>query len=261
MGSLAGKRAVVTGAASGIGRSSAIEFAAQGAAVVLGDIDARVHDVAATIRERGGVARGVTADVTDERAVRALCAVAVTDLGGLEVMFANAGIVGSIAPVVELTEHDWRRQWGVNVLGVFYCLKHAALHMVDHGGGAILLMASVAGLRAGGGPAHYSACAAAVINLALNAAVQLADTSVRVNVLCPGLVESGMTRPIFEAARAAGKEHLIGQLNPLRRAGRSEEIAAVAAFLVSDAASYLNGETVTVDGGLSASLPLVAGRL
>jgi NAD(P)-dependent dehydrogenase (short-subunit alcohol dehydrogenase family) len=259
---LQGKRAVITGAASGIGRAAALAFAAEGASIVLCDVARGVHDVAAEVSNAGGSAVAVMVDVSDEQQVQGLVATSVESFGGLEIMFANAGVVNSVAPVVELTERDWRSVLNVNVMGTFFCLKHALLHMLDHDvAGSVLCTASVAGLRAGGGPAHYSASKAAVISLVQTAACQLAGTSIRVNAICPGLIETGMTKPIFDMARNAGKAHKIGQLNPLKRAGRPEEIAKIAVMLASDDASYINGEAIVVDGGLSASLPTVPGKL
>jgi len=129
------------------------------------------------------------------------------------------------------------------------------MHMVKQGRGSIVLTASVAGLRANAGAAAYSASKAGVISLAQTTANALLGTGVRVNAICPGLIETGMTRPMFEAAREAGKSGKIGQLNPLQRAGAPEEIAAMALFLASDEASYVNGQAFPVDGGLSSTLP------
>jgi len=144
---------------------------------------------------------------------------------------------------------------------VFFAVKHAGRYMAAHGGGTIVCTASVAALRAGAGPAHYSASKAAVVNLVTSAACQLRGTSVRVNAVCPGLIETGMTRPLFELARQRGAESKIGQLNPLGRAGAAEEVAQVVAFLASPAASYINGQAIVVDGGLSSSLPFVPGKV
>jgi NAD(P)-dependent dehydrogenase (short-subunit alcohol dehydrogenase family) len=259
---LGGKRAIVTGAASGIGRASALRFASEGASVVIGDVARGVYDVAAEIEAAGGRAVAALIDVSDEQQVMSLVATAVDTYGGLDIMFANAGVVNSVVPIVELTERDWRSVINVNVMGTFFCIKHALRHMIEHEvAGTVLCTASVAGLRAGGGPAHYSASKAAVINMVQSAACQLAGSGIRINAICPGLVETGMTRPIFDMARSAGTDHKIGQLNPLRRAAQPEEIASVAASLVSDDATYINGEAVVVDGGLSASLPTVMGKL
>ena len=149
----------------------------------------------------------------------------------------------------------------VNLIGPFLAIKHAGHAMAAAGGGSIVCTASVAGLRSGAGGTPYSASKAGVVSLVQTAAYQLAGTGVRVNAICPGLIETGMTKPIYDGARAAGKQHKIGQLNPLRRGGEPREIAALAAFLASDDASYVNGQAWAVDGGLSASHPYVPGRL
>ena len=129
--------------------------------------------------------------------------------------------------------------------------------MREAGGGSIVCTASVAGIASGAGPTPYSASKAGVINLVKTAANELAGTGVRVNAVCPGLIETGMTKFWFDAARARGTEDRIGQLNPLRRHGHPDEIAAVALFLASDAASYVNGQAIAVDGGLTSSMPIV----
>jgi len=259
---LSGKRAVVTGAASGIGRASAVLFATEGAKIVVCDVEEQgLAETVELIRKAGGTARGVVASVAESDAVKGLVDASVVDHGGLDVFYANAGVSGGLTSLLSLEVEDWNRLLAVNLLGPFLGIKHAARHMVDHGGGAILCTASVAGLRSGAGSPHYSASKAALVNLVQTSAYQLAGTGVRVNAVCPGLIETGMTRPVFEYARSAGKEGKIGQLNPLRRAGQPEEIARVAAFLVSDEASYVNGQAWAVDGGLSASLPTVPGRM
>jgi NAD(P)-dependent dehydrogenase (short-subunit alcohol dehydrogenase family) len=200
-------------------------------------------------------------DVAVDAEVAALVDASIASHGGLEICFANAGITGKMEPLVELSADDWLAVLRVNLVGAFLAVKHAARHMRAHGGGSIVCTASVAGLRAGAGPAPYSASKAGVISLVQNAAAQLAGTGVRVNAILPGLIETGMTQPMFDAARAAGKEQKIGQLNPTRRAGQPAEIAAAAVFLASDAASYVNGAALTVDGGLSTSHPFVPGKM
>jgi len=127
--------------------------------------------------------------------------------------------------------------------------------------GSIIMTASVAGLRSNAGPSAYSASKAAVVNLAATTAYQLAGTNVRVNAVCPGIIETGMTAPVFAAARARGTEGRIGQLNPLKRGGTADEVARAVLFLGSDEASYVNGQAWAVDGGLSAGLPYVIGKL
>lgn len=150
---------------------------------------------------------------------------------------------------------DWQEVLRVNLVGPFLAIKHAAPHMRARGGGSVICTASVAGLRSGAGGPAYSASKAGLINLVKVAATQLAGSNVRVNAICPGLIETGMTREIYEMARSSGKGQRIGRLNPLKRGGEPEEIASVALFLASDAASYVNGQAITVDGGLSASHP------
>lgn len=260
--SLEGKRVIVTGAGSGIGRASALAFAASGARVLASDVARSVYDTVDLVEAAGGTCVPVVADVGVEGQVEGLVATAVERWDGLDVMFANAGTVSALAPVTELTAADWEVAIRVNLMGTFFCLKHAARRMLDDQvAGSVICTASVAGLRAGGGPAQYSATKAAVINLVQNAACQLAGTGIRVNAICPGLVETGMTRPIFEMARKANKEDRIGQLNPLRRAGQPEEIAKMVVHLASDDASYVNGEALVVDGGLAASLPMIPGKI
>jgi NAD(P)-dependent dehydrogenase (short-subunit alcohol dehydrogenase family) len=259
---LEGKCAVVTGAASGIGRASARLFAAEGAKVIACDVsEAGLAKTIEEILAAGGTARAIVANVSDSDAIKGVMSESVREHGGLDVVFANAGVSGGLVPLLDLEVNDWLELLKVNLIGPFLCIKHAAGYMKDHGGGSILCTASVAGLRSGAGGPQYSASKAAVVNLVQTSAYQLAGTGIRVNAICPGLIETGMTQPLFDHARSAGKEKKIGQLNPLRRGGRPEEIAHVALFLASDEASYVNGQAWAVDGGLSASLPFVPGRM
>ena len=238
---LEGKVAIVTGAASGIGKATAELFRSEGATVVAAD-RAEGDDV-------------VAVDAGSEAAVERLVAQTVADHGGLDVVFANAGISGGLPGIFEQTPEDWQEILRVNLIGPWLAIKHAVPHMKARGGGSIICTASVAGLRAGAGGPAYSASKAGVINLVRTAAVQLCDSNIRVNAICPGLIETGMTQGIYEMARAGGKEELIGQLNPLRRGGEPIEMARVALFLASDESSYVNGHALVADGGLSASHP------
>ena len=165
------------------------------------------------------------------------------------------GSSGGLIPFFEQTEDYWRQVLQTNLIGPFLAIKHAAMHMVKQGRGSIILTASVAGLRANAGGAPYSASKAGVISLAQTGANSLSGTGVRVNAICPGLIETGMTQPIFDRARVRGTLDKIGQLNPLQRAGAPEEIAAMALFLACDESSYVNGQAFPVDGGLTSSLP------
>lgn len=241
MGVLDGKVAIVTGAASGIGRAAAELFAREGAAVVAAD------------RVAGDGMRQLDAGSEDE--VKGLVERSVADFGGLDIIFANAGISGGMASMFEQSAADWAEILRVNLIGPFLLTKYAAPHIKERGGGSVICTASVAGIRAGAGGAAYSASKAGLINFVKVAATQLAGSNVRVNAICPGLVETGMTAELFEWARSTGRESRIGRLNALRRGGKPAEIASVALFLASEAASYVNGQAIAVDGGLSASHP------
>ncbi|MGF1454991.1 MAG: SDR family NAD(P)-dependent oxidoreductase [Alphaproteobacteria bacterium] len=258
---LEGKVAIVTGAASGIGRASARLFASAGAQVIAADRSDTVADTVDLLRRDGGTGVGVRMDAGSETDVVRLVDEALDRFGRLDVVFANAGISGNVpGGIFDETAEGWMEILRVNLIGPFLAIKTAAPKMAEQGGGAIVCTASVAGLRSGAGPAHYSASKAGVINLVQTAAQQLTGTNVRVNAICPGLIETGMTKPIYDLARQSGKEHKIGQLNPLKRGGEPIEIAQTALFLASDAASYVNGQAIVVDGGLSSSHPVAHGR-
>jgi NAD(P)-dependent dehydrogenase (short-subunit alcohol dehydrogenase family) len=240
MGRLSGKVAIVTGAASGIGQASVELFRSEGATVAGADVsdgaDLRV-------------------DAGDEEQVRDLVEQVARDLGGVDIFFANAGVSGGWATISDQTAEDWAEILRVNLIGPFLAIKHAAPLMKQRGGGSIICTASVVGLRSGAGGAAYSASKAGVISLVQTAAQQLAGTGIRVNAICPGLIETGMTKPMYDIARDRGQEQRIGELNPLKRGGEPEEIAQAALFLASDASSYVNGTALVVDGGLSSSHP------
>jgi NAD(P)-dependent dehydrogenase (short-subunit alcohol dehydrogenase family) len=261
MDRLKGKVAIVTGAASGIGRATARLFAAEGAKVVCVDRAKEVMDTGGLIGDAGGTALPLTLDASKEEDVAQYIDAAVKAYGQLDICYANAGISGGgQRPFFELDAADWRAVLEVNLIGVFLAIKHAARVMVPNKKGSIVCTASVAGIRSGAGGGPYSASKAGVINLTTTAANYLAGTNVRVNAICPGIIETGMTKPIFDYAKQRGTEGRIGQLNPLKRHGVPEEIAAMALFLASDEASYVNGQHIAVDGGLTSSMP-VTGRI
>ena len=251
-----GKSIIVTGAGSGIGRASALLFAREGGSVLVADQSDTVHETAALIDQAGGAAHAIQIDAGDEADVVRAVQVACEYYGGLDIMFANAGISGGMANLFDTDVALITEVLRVNLIGPFLAIKHAAPRIAERGGGAIVLTASVAGIRSGAGSPAYSASKAGVINLAMVSAQQLSGSNVRVNAICPGLTETGMTKPTFDYAREAGKIDRVGRLNPLRRGAQPEELAEVAAFLASDAASYVNGQAIAVDGGLSSSHPV-----
>ena len=261
MGRLSGKRAIITGAASGIGRASLLLFAREGARVLAVDREVAALDAAVTeAAAAGGAALALAADAGDEASVADVVRRCVTEWGGVDAVFANAGVSGGRIPLLEQTVEQWQEILRVNLIGPWLMIKHAAPAMIGRGGGSIVCTASVAALRANAGGSPYSASKAGVVSLIQTAANALLGTGVRVNAICPGLIETGMTRPIFDLARARGTESRIGQLNPLQRHGRPDEIAAAALFLASDESSYVNGQAFAVDGGLSSTHPFAGHR-
>jgi NAD(P)-dependent dehydrogenase (short-subunit alcohol dehydrogenase family) len=236
---LAGKVAIVTGAASGIGKATVELFRNEGATVVGADVSDGAD---------------VQADAGSEDDAKRLIEGVAAEHGRLDIVFANAGISGGFATIAEQTAADWAEIQRVNLIGPFLAIKYSAPLMKERGG-SIICTASVAGLRSGAGGAAYSASKAGVINLVQTAAQQLSGSGIRVNAICPGLIETGMTKPIYDRARERGQEARIGELNPLNRGGEPEEIARAALFLASDESSYVNGTALVVDGGLSSSHP------
>lgn len=251
------KTVLVTGAGSGIGRATARLFASEGANVVAADVTDGIEETA----------RGFTsistlrADAGNESDVERMIQTTLDLHGALDIVVANAGVSGGAAGIFEQDAAYWADILRVNLIGPFLAVKLGAKAMLDLGrSGAIICTASVAGLRAGAGGSAYSASKAGVINVVQTAAQQLTGSGIRVNAVCPGLIETGMTKPVYDNARAKGLEDRIGQLNPLKRGGEPEEIASVIAFLASDAASYVNGQAIPVDGGLSTSHPFARQR-
>jgi NAD(P)-dependent dehydrogenase (short-subunit alcohol dehydrogenase family) len=257
---LNGKSIVITGAASGIGRAACLLFAAEGARLIAVDRAEAVHETAGLVRAAGGTITAQQADAGAEDDVRAFIGHAITAYGRLDGVWANAGISGGLLPLLDQTPEHWQEILRINLIGPFLAVKHAVPQMTAQGAGAILCTASVAALKAGASGHPYAASKAGVVSLVQTTAYTLTGTGVRINAICPGLIETGMTRPIFELAAARGTTDRIGQLNPLQRAGQPREIAAMGLFLLSDEASYVNGQAFPVDGGLTASMPYAGQR-
>ena len=252
---LEGKTIVVTGAGSGIGRKT-VELAFNyGANVVAVDLEDSVLDTVAQLSDNKNRSKAVVADISNEEEVTAFINDCIKSFGRVDGIYANAGVPGAGKPVLELTVDDWNRTLSINTIGVFLAVKHSAPHFIAQGQGSIVCTASVAGIRANAGGVDYSASKAGVISIVQTTAYQLYGTGVRINAICPGLIETGMTKPVFDSAKERGREDRIGQINPSKRYGIPEEIGEAACFLLSDKASYINGQALPVDGGLSASHP------
>lgn len=248
-----GKTALITGAAGGIGRAAARLLAQRGAAVVIADLKPEIEETAALISASGGRAQALRVDCASDEGVAAMVAAGVALGGRIDVLFANAGITGGVVPRLDTPSADFLEVLRINLLGPWIAIRDCLPHMPV--GGAIVCTASVAGFRAGAGPIAYSASKAGVVNLVQTVAMALSGRGIRINGIAPGLIDTPMTAPLFDDARARGREGKIGQLNPLKRGGQAHEVAEAAVWLASSAATYVNGQVLGVDGGLSAQLP------
>jgi len=259
MGRLEGKSVIITGAGSGIGRAASLLFTKEGARLIAVDRTDGVNETVAEVRKAGGTAEAVTADAGSEKDVIAFIDKALSAYGKLDAIWANAGIGGGLVPLADQTVEHWQEVLRINLIGPFLAVKYSIPHMTRQGHGSIVCTASVAGLKANASGHPYAASKAGVISLVQTTAYSLSGTGVRINAVCPGLIETGMTKPVFDRAKERGTQDKIGQLNPLKRPGQPHELAAMGLFLASDEASYVNGQAIPVDGGLTASMPY-AGR-
>jgi NAD(P)-dependent dehydrogenase (short-subunit alcohol dehydrogenase family) len=255
MGRLEGKSVIITGAGSGIGRAASLLFTKEGAKLIAVDRSEAVKETAKLVSDSGGTVEAVMADAGSEKDVIAFIDKAVSAYGRLDAIWANAGISGGLVPIAEQTVEHWQEILRINLIGPFLAIKYAMPQMIKQKYGSIVCTASVAGLKSGASGHPYAASKAGVISLVQTTAYSLSGTGVRINAVCPGLIETGMTKPIFDNARQRGTDGKIGQLNPLKRAGQPHELAAMGLFLASDDASYVNGQAIPVDGGLTASMP------
>ena len=255
-GRLDGKVAVITGGASGMGAATVRKFVAEGARVVIADVqEDKGRELA---QDLGPEAVFAFADVCREADVQGMIETAAAEFGGLDCLFNNAGFAGVMGDI-ETTDmgEPYERTVGAMLTGVVLGMKHAAPHLKARGGGAIISTASVAGIKGGLGPHVYSGVKAAVVNLSRSVAMELGPFSIRVNAICPG----GIATPIFagQLAQSGGNEDyaaavrpFLQQMQPVPRAGEPEDIANAACFLASDEASFITGQALVVDGGLTA---------
>jgi len=254
---LEGKVAIITGAASGIGRATALIFSKEGAKLVLADnADRELEKTLSLVEKADGNAIIKKTDVAVEEEVKDLIDLAIKTYTQVDILCNNAGITGDLVDVEDQEADDWQKVFEVNVMGAVFATKHVAKHMKERRRGSIVNTASVAGIRSGGGGNAYSASKAALINFTQTAACDLGVYNIRVNAVCPGLIETGMTKPIFDYAREKGKEAKLGSRCELRRYGDPDEIAWAILFLACDEASYITGQALAVDGGNTASLNL-----
>ena len=245
---LAGKVAFVTGAASGIGRITAVAFAQRGASVAVADIDQqRNHETASMITEVGGEAIAVRCDVTRGEDVQAALDQTVEAFGRLDYAFNNAGAEQQPKPTAEITEEEWDRIITINLRSVFLCLKYEIPLLLQHGGGAIVNTSSGAGVKVFGRGAAYAAAKHGVIGLTKDAALDYAGSNIRINAICPGIINTEMMDRFTEGTDE-GRDRVIAQ-EPIGRMGRPEEIAAAVVWLCSDAASFVTGHALVADGG------------
>lgn len=248
---LTGKVALVTGGSTGIGRASALTFAREGAKVVVADVVVdKAEETVQLIKEAGGDARFVKTDVTQAAEVEALVQQVVDTYGRLDCAHNNAGIEGAVATTAEYKEEDWDRVIQVNLTGVWLCMKYEIPQMLKQGGGAIVNTASGAGLVGAPGMPAYVASKHGVVGLTKTAALEYAKSGIRVNSMCPGVIET----PMVERLTGGNPGMMEGFVanHPIGRAGRPQEIAESVVWLCSDAASFVTGHAMAVDGGITA---------
>src|SRR5215218_1217873 len=247
-GSFAGKVAFVTGAANGIGRAAALAFAREGAGVVVADVSEQGHrETARLIEQAGGRALAVRCDVSRAEDVEAALDKAVGAFGRLDYAFNNAGMEQPVTAAADLTEEQWDRIVGVDLRGVFLCMRHEIPLMLRHGGGAIVNTSSGAGVKGFAGQAAYCAAKFGVVGLTKAAALDYAASNIRINAVCPGIIETPMMDR-FSGGTPEGRARVIAQ-EPVGRMGKPEEIAASVVWLCSDAAAFVVGHAMVIDGG------------
>jgi len=247
---LEGKVAIITGAATGIGRATALLFAGEGASVVIADVNEDdAQRTVANIEDEGGSARFVQADVSEAQDVQALMERAGEEMGGIDVIVNNAGAQRSGA-VTEFEESEWDLLMRVNPRSCFLGAKYGVPHLRERGGGSIVNVSSLAGLKGGPGMTAYSASKGAIIAFTRALAEELAPDNIRANSVCPGWIDTPFNEPAIEfMGGRAQQEEMVQQTVPLKRQGTPEEIAPGILYLASDASSYVTGQELVIDGG------------
>jgi NAD(P)-dependent dehydrogenase (short-subunit alcohol dehydrogenase family) len=247
----AGKVAFVTGAASGIGRATAVAFARAGASVAVADVAQEENEQTARLIEAsGGRVLALSCDVTRSQDVKAALDETIGTFGRLDFAFNNAGVEQPVKALADVTEQEWSRILDVSLRGVFVCMKHEIPLMLNHGGGAIVNTSSGAGVKGFKGQAAYAAAKHGVIGLTKSAALDYAQSKLRINAVCPGIIETEMMQRFTEST-PQGRDAVIAQ-EPIGRMGTPEEIAAAVLWLCSDAAAFVVGHAMVIDGGQTA---------
>lgn len=246
------KRILITGGASGIGAEVALLLAQRGAKVMIADLSAENSEKTKEQASNHGTSLLIHAvDVSDAKSVKNLFAAAMQQLGGLDVVINNAGIDHDPAPMHELSDDDFDRNIAVNLKGVWHCMRAAIACMAPNGGGHVINVASVAGLRSSPMISAYSAAKHGVVGLTKSAAVEYARANIRFNAVCPSFVDTPMVQNTMAKLDERGRKALV-KANPMKRLGKPDEIAGAMAWMCSDESSFMTGQTMVLDGGMLA---------